>query len=154
MNMLAAQTQSTNSSPYYLFQVFHHSPRQKAKKVTPPPDVSFEVSTRRRDAAVWRLLCMEDRVDTADLQAYWEVMDAMMEMSVESAVFLLQTMYEYRIRALSSTEKARFYPGVSHPLYRLEYVDDRGGQRDVCAGSLVDEAIDLLYEEAERMVQR
>ncbi|GAK48876.1 hypothetical protein U14_00087 [Candidatus Moduliflexus flocculans] len=153
MNMLAAQTQTTNSNPYYQIQMFQHSPRQKAKKIT-PPDVSFEVSTRRRDTAVWRLLCLEDRVDTTDLQAYWEVMDAMMEMSVESAVFLLQTMYEYHIRALTSAEKARLYPGVSHPLYRLEYVDERGGRRDVCAGSLVDEAIDLLYEEAERMVQR
>lgn len=154
MNMLAAQTQTIHSNPYSLFQVFQHSSRPKAKKVTPPPEVSSEVSTRHRDAAVWRLLCMEDRVDTTDLQAYWEVMDAMMEMSVESAVFLLHTLYEYRIRALTSAEKARLYPGVSHPLYRLEYMDERGGQRDVCAGSLVDEAIDLLYEEAERMVRR
>ncbi len=151
MNMLAAQTQTTSSNPYYLFQ---YSSRPKAKKVTPPPEVSFEVSTRHRDAAVWRLLCLEDRVDASDLQAYWDVMDAMMEMSVESAVFLLQTMYECRIRALTSAEKARLYPGVAHPLYRLEYMDDRGGRRDACAGSLVDEALDLLYEEAERMVRQ
>lgn len=154
MNMLVAQTQTTNSNPHYLFQVFQHPSRPKAKKVTPPPEVSFEVSTRHRDAAVWRLLCLEDRVDASDLQAYWDVMDAMMEMSVESAVFLLQTMYECRIRALTSAEKARLYPGVAHPLYRLEYMDDRGGRRDACAGSLVDEALDLLYEEAERMVRQ
>lgn len=154
MNMLAAQTQTTSSNPYYQFQVFQYSSRPKAKKVTPPPEVSFEVSTRHRDAAVWRLLCLEDRVDASDLQAYWDVMDAMMEMSVESAVFLLQTMYECRIRALTSAEKARLYPGVAHPLYRLEYMDDRGGRRDACAGSLVDEALDLLYEEAERMVRQ
>ena len=154
MNSLAVQTQISSSNPASLFHVFQYSSRPKAKKLTPPPDISFDVSTRRRDAAVWRLLCHEDRVDTTDLQSYWDIMDAMMDISVESAVFLLQTLYEYRIRVLSSAEKARLYPGVSHPLYRLEYVDERGGQRDVCAGSLIDEAIDVLYEEAERLVQQ
>jgi len=154
MNSLAVHTQISSSNPSSQFHVFQYSSRQKAKKLTPPPDISFDVSTRRRDAAVWRLLCHEDRVDTTDLQTYWEIMDAMMDISVESAVFLLQTLYEYRIRVLSSAEKAHLYPGVPHPLYRLEYVDDRGGRRDVCAGSLIDEAIDVLYEEAERLVRQ
>ena len=119
-----------------------------------PEQTPIESSTRYRDAAVWRLLCLEKDVDANDLAMYWEIMDAMMDISIESAIILLQNLYEYRVRKLRPLEKKRLYPAISNDLYRLEYDDERGGSRDVCAGTLLNDAIDLLQTEAERLVRR
>jgi hypothetical protein len=109
--------------------------------------------TKYRDAAVWRLLRREEHVDIEDLLSFWELLDQMMDISMESATMLLQHLYEYRIRKLSMLEQQRLYPGVSNPLYRLEYDGGCGGYRDVCAGTLLREAIDLLQAEAERLIR-
>ena len=136
----------------YFAPVFQFPPKttQKSK----PKFVPSTTSTKHRDAAVWRLLRQEDRVDTIDLPIYWDIMDVMMIISVGIAVEFLETLYEYRVRKLNDLERKRQYPDVSNDLYRLEYDDEPGVYRDVCAGSLISEAIDLLLEEAERLVQR
>jgi len=77
-----------------------------------------------------------------------------MDISIESASKLLENLYEYRVRKLLPLEKRRLYPGIPNTIYRLEYEDNSGGHRDVCAGTLLNEAIDLLQTEAERLVQR
>ncbi len=119
-----------------------------------PQEVPIESSRKYRDAAVWRLLCLEDRVEAGNLMAYWEIMDQMMEISIDSAIKLLENLYEYRARQLSPFEKRRQYPDVSNDLYRLEYDEEGESYRDVCAGTLINEVIDLLQTEAERLVRK
>ena len=153
MNAFATQASHANADTHVLFHVFQYSPSSAPKKANIPPDAPRGISTRHRDAAVWRLLCLEDRVDVSDLEMYWELMDEMMEISTDSAIRLLQTLYEYRVRKLTPKEKAQAYPGVKNDLYRLEYLDERGGYRDVCAGTLINEAVDVLAEEAKRLAR-
>lgn len=149
MISLAAQRKDAK---LYFKPVFHYPPKpiQKAK----PKFVPSSTSTKHRDTAVWRLLRQEDRVEAIDLPLYWDIMDVMMIMSAGIAIQLLETLYEYRVRKLNDIERKRQYPDVSNDLYRLEYDEESGVYRDVCAGSLISEAIDLLLEEAERLVQR
>ncbi len=135
----------------YFRQVFQYSPRPVQKQI--PKVVPPSISTKHRDAAVWRLLCQEERVDSIDLPTYWDIMDVMMIISVGIAIEFLETLYEYQVRKLNDLEKHRQYPGISNDLYRLEYDDQPGVYRDVCAGSLISEAIDLLLEEAERLLR-
>lgn len=131
--------------PHFLFQ---HDLSQEC-----PQEMPLESWTKYRDAAVWSLLCREEQVDIENLLSFWELLDQMMDISIESASKLLQNLYEYRIKKLSMHEKQRLYPGVSNELFRLEY-DDGGGYRDVCTGTLLREALDLLQAEAERLIRR
>ena len=135
----------------YFGQVFQYSPRPVQKPL--PKIVSTTISTKHRDAAVWHLLCQEEQVDSIDLPIYWDIMDVMMEISVDIAIKFLETLYEYRVRMLDEKEKQRQYPEIPNALYRLEYDDQPGVYRDVCAGTLINEAIDLLQEEAERLLR-
>ncbi len=131
-------------------QYFQYHPASVQRAM--PEDMPVESSRKYRDTAVWRLLCLEDYVDVSDLISYWEIMDAMMDISIASAINLLQNLYEYRVRKLQAPEKRRLYPETPNDLYRLEYDDERGGYRDICARTLINEAIDLLQAEAERLV--
>jgi hypothetical protein len=151
MMSLAAQRKDVK---LYFGPVFQYPPKPIQKPKPQPKFIPPTTSTKHRDAAVWRLLRQEDRVDAIDLPVYWDIMDVMMIMSVGIAVQFLETLYEYRIRKLNDLERKRQYPDVSNDLYRLEYDDEPGVYRDVCAGSLISEAIDLLLDEAERLVQR
>ena len=153
MNIFATQTNHAETGAYFLFHVFQRSSVSLPKKANIPPSMPMEISTRHRDAAVWRLLCLEDRIDVGDLEMYWELMDQMMEISTDSAIRLLQTLYEYRVRKLTPKERAQAHPGVANDLYRLEYLDERGSFRDVCAGTLINEAVDVLAEEAKRLAR-
>ena len=153
MNTFATQTNHAETGAYFLFHVFQRSSVSLPKKANIPPSMPMEISTRHRDAAVWRLLCLEDRIDVGDLEMYWELMDQMMEISTDSAIRLLQTLYEYRVRKLTPKERAQEHPGVLNDLYRLEYLDERGGFRDACAGTLINEAVDVLAEEAKRLAR-
>ena len=150
MIALIGQQHRTESS-FYLAQVFQHEPKSFCRNV--PQDIPRDISTKHRNAALWRLLCWESRVDVSDLIMYWEIMDEMMDMSIASAVTLLEILYEYKVRKLRTWEKNRQYPGVTNDIYRLEYDDQPGVYRDVCAGALIHEAIDVLQEEAERLVR-
>ena len=128
------------------------APIVSVKKDAPRP-ASLAVVARYRDAAVWRLLRLERRVDADDLRAYWEIMDALMDISLASAILLLQHLYEYRVQQLTPAERHAAYPGVTNDLYRLAYDDQPGGSRDVCAATLIMEALDVLQEEAERLAR-
>lgn len=141
-----SQTVEKPSFSYFFFQ--HRLWQDR------PQEMPLESWRKYRDAIVWRLMCQEDQVDIVDLMSYWEILDEMMEISLESASTLLQNLYEYRIRKLSASEKQRLYPGVTNELYRLEYDDGCGGYRDICPGILLREAIDLLQIEAERLIRR
>jgi hypothetical protein len=77
----------------------------------------------------------------------------MLRLNTTSAIQLLQNLYEYRVRKLSFQESLCHYPQITNALYRMEYEDEPGGFRDVCAGALLKEAIDLLQEEAERFIR-
>ena len=136
----------------YFFEAFKDQRSSDSQEIS--RKTSFESSKKYRDAMVWRLLCRERFVDVENLQPYWELMDAMMDISIESASALLENLYEYRVRKLLPLEKRRLYPGVSNDVYRMEYDDEQGGYRDVCAGTLINEAIDLLQAEADRLTRR
>lgn len=140
------QTFQTFAASYFVLQ--RERPQER------PPEASLESWKKYRDAAVWRLLCQEEQVDIDDLLSYWEILDEMMDISIESASLLLHTLDEYRIRKLTTLEKQRLYPGVTNDVFRLEYDDGHGGFRDVCAGTLLHEAIDLLQAEADRFIRR
>ena len=140
------QTFQTFAASYFVLQ--RERPQER------PPEASLESWKKYRDAAVWRLLCQEEQVDIDDLLSFWEILDEMMDISIESASLLLHTLDEYRIRKLTTLERQRLYPGVTNDVFRLEYDDGRGGSRDVCAGTLLHEAIDLLQAEADRFIRR
>ena len=141
----------TSAVKSYVFQVFQYPPAPNSEHIRA---TNLESVKRYRDAVVWRLLCLEDRVDTGDLYAYWEILDALMDLSVQSAIQLLQNLYEYEVRKLQPLERKQAYPGIANDLYRLEYRDAEGGCRDVCVGTLLQEAIDLLHEEATYFIRK
>jgi hypothetical protein len=146
--MMSLATQAKDVKLYFK-PVFQYPPKAMPKPKFVPPSTSM----KHRDAAVWRLLRQEERVDAIDLSTYWDIMDVMMVISVDIAIQFLETLYEYQVRKLNDLERKRQYPDVSNDLYRMEYDDEPGVYRDVCAGILISEAIDLLLEEAERLVQ-
>ncbi|GAK55327.1 hypothetical protein U27_02159 [Candidatus Vecturithrix granuli] len=144
------QTFQTLAASYFVLQ--RERPQERPQEC--PPKASLESWRKYRDAVVWRLLCQEERVDIDDLLSYWEILDEMMDISIESASLLLHNLDEYRIRKLTTFEKQRLYPGVTNDVFRLEYDDGQGGSRDVCTGTLLHEAIDLLQAEADRFIRR
>jgi hypothetical protein len=119
----------------------------------PPDDIPITSARHYRNDVVCRLLRLRDRVHEDDIPTYWELIDDMLQLTTTSAIQLLQNLYEYHVRKLSFNESLHNYPQISNALYRLEYEDDPGGFRDVCAGSILKEAIDLLQEEAERLIR-
>jgi hypothetical protein len=127
---------------------FHYQPQPQ-----PSDDIPIASARHYRNDVVCRLLCLRDRVHEDDIPAYWEIIDEMLRLTTKSAIQLLQNLYEYRVRKLPFHESLRNYPQITNALYRLEYEDDPGGFRDVCAGALLKEAIDLLQEEADRLIR-
>ena len=116
-------------------------------------EIPIESARKYRNAVVCSLLRFRERVHEDDLPTYWELIDDMLDLSLESAIQLLQNLYEYHVRKLRPSESRREYPQISNELYRLEYDDEQGGFRDVCADALFNEAIDLLQEEADRLIR-
>jgi hypothetical protein len=131
----------------YFFHTFHYHPEHINN------EIQIESSRKYRNAVVCRLLRFRDRVHEDDLLTYWEIIDEMLDLSLGSAIQLLQNIYEYHVRKLQPNESRREYPQISNELYRLEYDDEQGVFRDVCAGALLNEAIDLLQEEADRLIR-
>ena len=131
----------------YFFQAFHY-PNQYVVD-----DIPIESARRYRNTVVCHLLRFRERVHKDDLSTYWDIIDEMLELSLASAIQLLQNIYEYHVRKLPQSESKREYPHISNDLYRLEYDDEQGGYRDVCAGALLNEAVDLLQEEANRLIR-
>lgn len=132
----------------YFFHAFHY--HQSKRNIN---EIPIESSRKYRNAVVCRLLRFRERVHEDDLPTYWEIIDEMLDLSLESAIQLLQNLYEYHVRKLQPGESQREYPQISNALYRLEYDDEQGGFRDVCADALFNEAIDLLQEEADRLIR-
>jgi hypothetical protein len=116
-------------------------------------EIPLESAQRYRNAVVCHLLRLRTRVSKDDRTTYWDIIDDMLNLSLPSAIQLLQTIYEYRVRKLPIRESQQCYPHIHNELYRLEYNDEHGGTRDVCAGALLNEAVDLLQEEAVRLIQ-
>jgi len=131
----------------YFFHAFHYQHKQVIN------EIPIESSRKYRNTVVCRLLRFRDRVHEDDLPTYWEIIDEMLNLSLEAVVQLLQNLYEYHIRKLRPSESRREYPQIANELYRLEYDDEQGGFRDVCAGALFNEAIDLLQDEADRLIR-
>ena len=131
----------------YFFPAFHYQNKQSIN------EIPVESARKYRNAVVCRLLRFRERVQQDDLPTYWEIIDEMLDLSLESAIQLLQNLYEYHVRRLRPSESQREYPQIANALYRLEYDDEQGGFRDVCAGALFNEAIDLLQEEADRLIR-
>ncbi len=135
----------------YFFPAFHYQTEYQSEKGI--DEILIDSSRKYRNAVVCRLLRLRDRVNEDDLPTYWEIIDQMLDLSLESAIQLLQNLYEYHVRKLLPNESRREYPQISNELYRLEYDDEQGGFRDVCAGALLNEAVDLLQEEADRLIR-
>ncbi len=131
----------------YFFPAFHYQNKQSRD------EIPIESARKYRNAVVCRLLRFRERVHEDDLPTYWEIIDDMLDLSLESAIQLLQNLYEYHVRKLHPGESLREYPQIANELYRLEYDDEQGGFRDVCVDALFNEAIDLLQEEADRLIR-
>lgn len=117
----------------------------------PDEDLSDIAAHHYRNAVVCQLLRFRDSIQAEHLATYWELVDTILDLSIEVAVQLLQNVYEYRVRKLPPSESQDAYPHLAHEVYRLEY-DEPGVFRDVCASALINEAVDLLQEEVERLI--
>jgi hypothetical protein len=111
-------------------------------------EVSARYIIKRRDAIVWRLLGFEHDVPARHLEQYWNLLDAMMEISVNSAIDVLEEAYCARFRKLQPYEKQQQYPGVQQEVYRIAYVERHKPHEDFTNGTLVEHALDILQEQA------
>lgn len=122
------------------------------------PSISNETGVESvkayRDDVLWNFLCREDWVDLADLIEYWRIIDTIMDISLQSAKQVLQTHYKCQVRTLRPRGKKRNISGINHEMYRLEYKNNRGTDRELPASALLIEAIDLLKEEAEGLIRQ
>jgi hypothetical protein len=149
--MLTILSQKKDVKDYSL-QSFPHPVKQVYNDL--PEEKQLESSSRYRDAIISHLWRFRKYVHKADLPLYYIIMNEMLDLSFTSAIHLLQNLYEYQVRKLQPSESRKEYPGISNELYRLEYDDERGVYRDVCAETLLNEAIDLLKTEAERLIRQ
>ena len=143
MSAIAPDTQTTKQ---YFFHVFQYLEKPAYD------EIPIESAQRYRNAAVCRLLRYRWFVHEDDLLQYWEIIDEILDLTLPSAIKMLQNLYECRVRKLPLTESQYEYPEITNSLYRLEYDDQQGGSRDVCVSTLFKEAIDLLQEEADRLI--
>jgi hypothetical protein len=83
----------------YFFQSFQYPNTQPLQKIQ---GICRESVIQHRDDIIWHLLCSENRVAVNDLVMYWEIIDAMMDLSVQSAMQLLQNASYERVDTLLS----------------------------------------------------
>ena len=105
----------------------------------------LESFRKYRDSVIWHLLQLERHIDKNDLSAYWKLIDAIMDLSLKSAITILKTRYGYRLRKLHSNGNK-----PAKELYRLEH-NNKSGYRDVCVNSLLRKTIALLQSEVKRL---
>lgn len=118
------------------FQKKKHSKSMSQKR-------QLESFEKYRDSVVWRLLRMENHLGKNKLTTYWKLMDTMMNLSLKSAITLLQKRYGYRVRHLHQNTRQK---GVSGKCYRLEN-RNRGEYREVSTNVLLRKTIELLRDE-------
>jgi hypothetical protein len=145
--MIALIPQQTKG---YVFQSFQYPPVSRSNALQ---DVSHEAVIKYRDALVWRLLSLEQHVDTEDLYLYWDILDTMMNLSVESATELLQNVYGYHIRKLWPAEKLCNYPDRRDEIYQIELPDNQGISKDLSSGALLKEALYAMKEHACHLIR-
>lgn len=118
-----------------------------------PKETQIEPWKRYRDAAIWHLLCLENSISANDILVYWEIIDNMIDLSLRSALVLLQNRYKYHINNMCiGTEKKEMATVSSISKYRLK-PNKSSDERSVCAEFFLYTAIDFLQEEAERLVR-
>jgi hypothetical protein len=102
---------------------------------------------------VWRLLSLEQHVDAEDCYQYWDILDTMMDLSVESATELLQNVYGYHVRKLWPAEKFCNYPDRRDEVYQIELPGPQGISKDLSSGALIKEALYAMKEHACHLVR-
>lgn len=153
MAMIVARPHIVQQQTGTAFQAFQYS------APIPPsglPHALRHVSTRhliqRRDAMVWRLLNFEHDVAAHNLEQYWDILDAMMEISIHSAIEVLEKAYCTHIRELTGYERRGHYPGMRQEVYRVAYSDRQRPYEDFTRGALIEHALDVLQEQAYALV--
>lgn len=134
----------------FVFQAFQYPPVSRSTRLQ---EVSHEAVITYRDALVWRLISLEQRVSAEDRYLYWDILDAMMDISVQSAIELLNNVYGYHIRPLQPCEKFCEYPGIRGEIYRLESSGAQGISKDLSSGALLKEALYTLKEHACHLIR-
>ncbi len=71
-----------------------------------------------------------------------------MEISVNSAIDILEEAYCARFRKLQPYEQEHDYPGTRQDVYRIAYSDHYKPHEDFSSGTLVEHALDVLQEHA------
>ncbi len=140
-----------------MFTILNHTKNVKRYSTRPSQysdsvvfkDASDKSVKAYRDAVLWNFLCSEDRIDLADLVEYWRIIDAIMDLSLQSAKHILQTRYNCRVKKLRPRRTNRKGSGINHEVYKLKYKNNQGTDRELLANALLIEVIDLLKEEAE-----
>jgi hypothetical protein len=72
----------------------------------------------------------------------------MMEISVYSAIEVLEEAYCTRLRKLRPYEQRHEYPGVRQEIYRITYPEWYKSYEDFTSSALVEHALDVLQEQA------
>lgn len=134
----------------YVFPSFQYPPAAPKRSLR---EVSASHLMNRRDAIVWRLLGFEHEVASQNLEPFWNLLDRMMDVSVESAIDILQEAYCARFRKLRPYEKRQYHPGVQQDVYRIAYFDRNTPHEDFTSGALVEHALDILQEQAYALFQ-
>ena len=110
--------------------------------------VSRSQLIKRRDTMVWRLLEFEHDIAAHNLEQYWNILDEMMEISLNSAIDVLEEAYCARFRKLQPYEQQHEYPGVQQEVYRIAYFERHKPYEDFASGTLMEHALDVLQERA------
>ena len=127
------------------FRAFHYAPTAPSRTVR---QISIAQLIKRRDAIVWRLLGFEHDIAAHNLERYWNVLDKMMEISVNSAIDIVEEAYYARFRKLRPYEQQHEYPGTRQDVYRIAYSDHDKSHEDFSSGTLVEHALEVLQEQA------
>ncbi len=100
-----SRIEQSDKSKEFFFQSFQNSSK---KYDTVPKETQLEPWKKYRDAAIWHLLCLENSISANDILIYWEIIDNLIDLSLRSALVLLQNRYKYHINNLCiDTKKKR-----------------------------------------------
>ncbi len=114
-------------------------------------EIHLESVKKYRDAALWDILCLDDRIDLSDVDRYWEIIHSLMDLSLQSAIQLLQNRHQCQGRTLQFNGKTWKYPEIVRELHQAVYQDGQGVYRDLLASVVLIETIDLLQQKAESL---
>lgn len=151
MAMIVSTPQLVQQQGNYVCHPFQYPPAAFPTRIL--RERSSRDIIKRRDAIVWRLLGFEHEVSARNLEHYWNLLDTMMEISVNSAIEVLEEAYCARSRKLEMYEKRQYYPGIRQDVYRIAYFESHKPHEDFTSGTLLEHALEILQEQAYALLQ-